>query len=85
MMQLACMRQCPPTGPQEKYQLVAHPLSTLVLLLTGGDGSFSRLKKIIDLERKHLNLDLLSYFYYKKLCILTNVKARECLAQTLYK
>ena len=76
MMQLACMgatRQCPPTGPQGKYQLVASSLSTLVLLLTGGDGSFTALKKIIDLERKHLNLDLLLCSYFKKLCILKNV------------
>ena len=76
MMQLACMRaarQCPPTGPQGKYQLVASSLSTLVLLLTGGDGSFTALKKIIDLERKHINLDLLLCFYFKKLCILKNV------------
>ena len=44
MMQLACMgaaRQCPHTGPQEKYQIVTRPLSALVLLLTGVDGSFS--------------------------------------------
>lgn len=76
MMQLACMgaaRQCPHTGPQGKYQLVASLLSTLVLLLTGGDGSFTALQKIIDLERKHLNLDLLLCFYFKKLCILKNV------------
>ena len=48
MMQLACMgaaRQCSPMGPQEKCQLVARPLSTLVLLLKGGDGSFTALKK----------------------------------------
>ena len=48
MMQLACMgaaRQCAPTGPQGKYQLVASSLSTLVLLLTGGDGSFTALQK----------------------------------------
>lgn len=67
MMQLACMgaaRQCPPTGPQGKYQLVASPLSTLVLLLTGRDGSFTALKKIIDLERKHLNLDLFIMFLF---------------------
>ena len=81
MMQLARMgaaRQCPPTGPQEKCQLVAHPLSTLVLLLTGGDGSFTGFKKIIDLERKHLNLDLLlCCVYFKKLCILTNVMSQK--------
>ena len=78
MIQLACMgaaRQCPPTGPHKKYQLST--LSTLVLLLTGGDGSFSRLIKIIDLEQKHLNLDLLSCFYFKKLCILTNVMSQK--------
>ena len=80
MMQLACMgaaRQCPPTGPQGKYQLVASSLSTLVLLLTGRDGSFTALKKIIDLERKHLNLDLLLCFYFKKLCILKNVMSQK--------
>ena len=32
-----------------------------------------RIKKIIDLERKHLNLDLLLCSYFKKLCILKNV------------
>ena len=35
MMQLACMgaaRQCAPTGPQGKYQLVASSLSTLSVL-----------------------------------------------------
>ena len=36
-----------------------------------------RIKKIIDLERKHLNLDLLSCFYFKKLCILTNVMSNK--------
>ena len=83
MMQLACMgaaRQCPPTGPQgtiNLYQLVASSLSTLVLLLTGGDGSFTALKKIIDLERKHLNQDLLLCFYFKKLCILKNVMSQK--------
>ena len=50
MMQLACMgpaRQCPPTGPQGKYQLVASSLSTLVLLLTGGPAGWViyRIKK----------------------------------------
>ena len=80
MMQLACMgaaRKCPHTGPQGKYQLVASLLSTLVLLLTGRDGSFTALKKIIDLERKHLNLDVLLCFYFKKLCILKNVMSQK--------
>ena len=81
MIQLACMgaaRQCPPTGPQEKYQLVARPLSTLSCFTFDGRGwVIFRLKKIIALEQKHLNLDLLSCFYFKKLCILTNVMLQK--------
>ena len=63
MMQLVCMgaaRQCPPTGPQGKYQLVASSLSTLVLLLTRGDGSFTALKK---LQTWNENISIWTYYY----------------------
>ena len=36
----------PSHGSTGKFQLVARPLSALVLLLMGGDGSFSGFKKL---------------------------------------
>lgn len=48
MMQLACIgaaRQCPPTGPQGKYQLVASSLSTLVFTFDRRGWVIYRIKK----------------------------------------
>ena len=67
----------PSHGSTGKVSTCSSSLSTLVLLLTGGDGSFTALKKMIDSEWKHLNLDLLLCFYIKKLCILKNVMSQK--------